>query len=91
MLEDAPMGVVKCRHMSTRDDLCALKRAHALAARVEPCANARCACATCECGPACECGIPGVDDATRVTCEPCVAFVKDRMKTTTTTTTTTTT
>jgi hypothetical protein len=65
-----------------QDDLQARKIAFATTRSIEPCVNAACGHGECECGPRCECGGvalgQGRDPSTRVTCEPCVEFVKRR-------------
>ena len=62
----------------------ARKIAFATTRSIDPCVNAACGHAECECGAKCECGGvdlgEGRDPSTRVTCEPCVEFVQRRRK-----------
>lgn len=73
------------RHSMTTTSLQERKKAFATARSIEPCVNAACGHEECECGPACECGDvalagEGRDPSTRVTCEPCVEFMKRSRK-----------
>mmetsp|Transcript_8183 Transcript_8183/g.16940 ORF Transcript_8183/g.16940 Transcript_8183/m.16940 type:complete len:134 (+) Transcript_8183:80-481(+) len=49
------------------------KEAFAAAEKMEACANPKCGCSKCTCGPGCTCGV-----SMEKTCDPCVEFKKEK-------------